>query len=865
MLDRRSSFLAAVALAVVLTVAALSRCDRGPAQPAPEAAGAAAAATEPAAPAAAPVADAPLRNGAGPAAAPPAGLRVQVRDARGPVAGATITVRGGERPVFPPTDANGISVAAAFPAGDVVLDATHAGAEGVGDWRDHAPLVTECTIYLHLPRDVDVRVRGPASEPLAGVPIELAPFDDRYASTSLAGTTDPRGVARVHVPGGDVLAWGPGLRATVQLEGRSFTAPATHWADGAGAVTELTIDVPALPPRPPGLTVRFVEVDGSPAHVRGTLTLSRFEQQPNVRIGGYVADVAVDGTTATLPQVQPGDDVELELDEPGRLRVTHALVVPPGAGASTTTIVRGKGAPRVEVPLVGANGLPRAGEELAWFVRYGDGHTDEGRSRLGTDGLLGLDLRADRAGSLELAHPFAARHLRWPPRQRLERPYNTTDGEPPPDPVLAVVAFPALAPGRVHRGDAVAVPEVAVRVRGRVVAGDGRGVADVRIRVAATAPPTPQELRTFETRSGDDGAFTIEATALPDEVLVFGRRPLGFCAPVRVRTAAAAEPVVLTLQPTGAITMPVLATSVPGAPEHPMFHLVLDDPALPEGWWVLFQDRDTSVDRELWDRWQLEHGVRATGGALELRDLVPATYELRGSLGRNRLPTVRPVRVRGGETLELPPASVGAGLERVFVRVLANGNPLAKAQVRFTLPEWSWHFAATTNDATDENGEAWFVVPRGAVADVEIHAIGRATKRVPAARFPLEVTMHDGATLALALRGHEALGDQVRALVLCCRPHGDAPPDTPVQVIGELRMLHHPQVTLTADGRGAIPNLPPGRYRAWLAALPPIMGQRRDITFVPLGDHTATGDERIELAHELTAAERATLARRRMR
>jgi hypothetical protein len=65
-------------------------------------------------------------------------------------------------------------------------------------------------------------------------------------------------------------------------------------------------------------------------------------------------------------------------------------------------------------------------------------------------------------------------------------------------------------------------------------------------------------------------------------------------------------------------------------------------------------------------------------------------------------------------------------------------------------------------------------------------------------------------------------------------------------------------VELDAKGRGSIPNLPPGKYRLWLAALPPI-GSARGITFVLLGDRTLTGDGVTDLSHELTTAEQATL------
>ena len=803
-----------------------------------------------------------------PAAA--AGLTVRVVDpAQRPVAGAAIEV-GGDDPIFrlPLTDADGCARADRLPGGNVWLRVRHDGSTGTASWRWAPPLAHETTIRLMRDRVVEVTVTDGSGSPRADIDVTLQAGNAPSAFSQKMHRTAADGTARISIPGPDWLALQPGVSARAVAAGgheRAETEVVPYAADGP---TRLRLALARSPEPTGGITVRFVDTNGTPASARGRLTWSiTIHANTGGPFPARFGDVEVDGASALVTSVREGDEVSLVLYEPDRLEARHRVLVPVSGGRPETMITRGAPSPQLEVPLVDAKGAPVTSGEFVLFARHDNGNTSaEKKVTPDAQGIVRLALSTTTPGQLEIARPFAVDELHGTVPEGLPRPYNTTIGRlPPPPPCLAVSPFPALQHSPVHRIEAVVVPALAATITGRVVDRDGKPAAGVRIGLTSVTAPEPAAFASFATRSDATGRFTIRATTLPDEVFVFARCPGGFTPPLRTRSANGPA-IELTLQPTGTLAMalrhaPGLGDGARRANEPASVALVLDEAALTDGAWALFRDRAWIGQGHLLSRWHVLRYLHQDGEFV-FDDLVPASYEVRALMGTTPLFSVRDVVVRAGETTRPPQLDglvLGDGVEAVSVRVLGrDGKPLPGAWVRFRLPEWKETLPSGTNQETDAQGEAWFLVPRNAVTDVEVVAAGLAPLRQRSVRFPLEVRLGDGATVTIALRGHELLREAVRALVVVCRPHENGPPDSPVRPLGDLVQLHHPQATVGNDGRAAIPNLAPGRWRVWLVALPRLDAPRgTSIPFVLLGDHDVTSVDatRIDLPHELTAAE----------
>jgi hypothetical protein len=511
--------------------------------------------------------------------------------------------------------------------------------------------------------------------------------------------------------------------------------------------------------------------------------------------------------------------------------------------------------PRLEIPLVDSDGKPVTAGDFQIYPSYWG--TPDRRVQPDERGVLVIPVHTTMGGKLEIARVYRADQLHWPETSGIPRPYYSggVGPPPPPDPPIAVVSFPACEPGAAQHLPPVVVPDLVPRITGRVVDAAGRPVPGVRIGITSVEPPEPAAFAHFATRTDDAGLFAIRATALPAEVFVFGRRHLGFCAPVRTHPGAHLE---LKLEPTGTIAMALHLTgpAVDADPNHlPSVSAVVDEAGLRDGWWAVFRDRAFSARFNLIMRWHKQVWVREEGEVV-LDDLVPETYEVRAAVGVTELAPVPGVRVAPGQTVRVPQLdgmSLGPAVEWTRVRVLGpEGEPLSGAFVHFTIPEWRETWPCGANGKTDQKGEASFEVPRNTVADVHVEANGMADWHQPAARFPLDVTMCRGTELEISIRGHEALKNDVRAFIVSCRSYDGQAPDTPVMDAAS-QQLHYPLATLELDGHCTISRLPPGRWRVWLAALPRV--NARGITFVLLGDYavTAEGPPRIEIQRQLDA------------
>lgn len=843
------------------------------AAPSPAAPGGATTAA-PTSPATTPPPEAPPTAPRQEAAAAAPGLAIQVLDPdRNPVAGVQIEVRGDD-PDFrlPPTAADGVARADRLPHDSVWFRVQHDGCTGTTSWRWASPLQHELTLRLVRDRQVEVAVTDTSGAPCADAEVSLLPPQGESAASQDKHRTDPDGTARITLPGTDWLALQPGVRARASASQGRDRAESDVVPFAATGVTRCRVVLARSPEPTGGLTVHFVDATGAPTAAHGRLSWSVVISASTRRsFPAPYGLVDVAGPSTLVTGVGGDDEVSLTLYEGDRLEARQSVQIPAGVDRHEVTMRRGALAPQLEVPLVDAQGTPVTTGTFVLFVRHQNGNTREKKQATpDAQGIVRLVLPATTAGTLEVARPFAADVLHWPPQQGVPRPYYTSIGTPPPPPpCLAVRTFPALAKTPVHRVEAVVVPALAATISGRVVDTDGRPAAGVRIGITTTTAPEPAAFAEFETRSDAAGRFRIQATTLPDEVFVFARRPGAFSPPQRARHAVDTV-LALVLQPTGTLVMNLrraagLGDRARSTGSYASVALVLDEAALTDGAWGLFRDRAMIGDADLLRRWHVQRYVQEDGD-LVFDDLVPATYEVRTAVGTTRLVTVRDVVVHAGATTRPPQLDglvLGDGVEAVCVRVAgADGKPLRDARVRFQLPEWRETQPGGVDRATDAQGEAWFVVPRNTVTDVEVVATGLAPLRLTGVRFPLDVRLGAGATCAVALRGHEALRRDVRALVMVCRSHENGPPDTPVQRFKDFVQLHHPQATVGDDGRAAIPNLPPGRWRIWLAALPPLDAARGDgIPFVLLGDRDVAGVDAstIDVAHELTAAELATL------
>jgi hypothetical protein len=798
-------------------------------------------------------------------------LRVLVQDReKRPIAGAAIEVTGDDRALsFPLTAADGWTSAARMPSGDVHLLARADGASGTAQWRwtSHAP--TEVTIWLNRDRDVEVAITDRANQPHIGTRIGLfGGKETDWRTTAVTAEAGNDGVARFHVEGRSWLAANATVRAVAMLGSARVTTEAIAWAETGPTRFALVVDAPATPPGPV-LRVRFTDQGGVAAAAKGKLTWSRIMSAGTGTFEGHVGEVPVDGLEARVAPLRDGDHLRLLLWEDGRLAARLEVTLPTGVRDPEVVLPRGQVAPRLAIPVVDAAGKPvTTGAFVVTVLLSGGGYESESEVQPNGEGLLVVALGEPRGGKVEIAEPRDASRLFWPPPIRLERPYRTSIGkESPPNPPLAVLEFGKPEPGATIRLAPVTVPDVAPRLHGVVLTADGKPAAGVRIWLTTVNVPEPAAFADFATQTDTEGRFAIRATELPEEVFLGGRRPFGFCAPVRVRPSA--EPVTLRLQPTGTIAMDLREPARPAMPEElarqlrARMDLRIDEDALADGNWMFFRQRRPVFESGYRDRWSVWAWVPDQGDCV-LRDLVPGEYRVIGNVGNNRVLDVPGVRVVAGETARpaaLQGVVVGAGVEANRVRVRdAEGRPLAKVRVRLMLAEWRPFLQHAEWRDTDASGEAWFVVPRGAVGEIELTAQGLAPVQLRDAALPAEVTMGAGTSLEFAISGLEAIRADARAVVVGCMAFDGAPPESPVQEVAKMQMFRHPQANLDGTGRATIQSLPPGNYRLWLGVVPPLRSARGH-TFVLLGDRViqARDPARVVVEHTVTAEQAATL------
>ena len=793
----------------------------------------------------------------------------QDRDKR-PIAGAEITVTGDDRDlVFPPTGSDGWTRAQRLPNGDVYLRARRGELVGSTSWRWTSNLTTEVTIWMGPDREVEVTVADSAGAPQPHVQVGLfGGKETEWRNTRLVATTDDAGIAHLHVDGDSWLAANKTMRAVVMAGAGRVAAEPVAWSEPGPTRVALVVEPPAAATGPE-LLVRFVDQDGAPADVQGKLAWSRIQSAGAGSWEGPAGDMAVAGREAMVSRLLDGDHIRLHLWEEGRLESRLAVTFPAGARRQEATLPRGPAAPRLEIPLVDRDGVAvTTGDYVVTVLLDGGGYERETTMQPDGAGRLVVTLASASSGSVEIAEPRDAGRLFWPVPERLKRPYRTSIGkEPQPNPPLAVRQFARCEAGEVRRLDAVTAPDMAARIVGIVRGEDDQPVPGVRVWLTTVAAPEPEAFAAFATTTDAAGRFAILATSLPDEVFVCGRRPLGFCAPVRAPPSA--EPVTLRLQPTGAIALDLRAPDRGQLPEAiarellPVVTLRVDEDALADGWWAFCRNRSRVFAGQWRDQWQVGAPLPEQGELL-FRDLVPGNYQVTASVGVNPVLDLRNVAVVAGATTRPPLAhggTIGGGVEAGPVHVRdAEGRPLAGARVSVQLREWQSVTPQPMLRNTDANGVAWFVVPRGAVAEVEVVAARSAPVRLQEASLPLDVTIGAGTSLDFVITGQAEATADSRALVVICNSYSGTPPESPLQQIGKLVMFRHPQANLGADGRATIPNLPPGTYRLWLGAVPPLMAKRGH-TFVPLGDRTITANDaaHVTVEHAVTAAETATL------
>jgi hypothetical protein len=803
------------------------------------------------------------------------GLRVLVQDrSRRPVAGAEISVIGADTGLaFPPTGSDGWTRAPRLPNGNIWLKARGGNLTGTASWLWSPTMGSDVTIWVNPDREVEVAVTDPSGAPQSGVQVSLfAASETDWRFSRLQAATDELGIARIHVDGDEWLAANEKVRAVALLASKPVAAEPAAWSESGPTRIGIAVERQA-PPTGPELRVRFVDAQGLPCEVRGTLDWSRIESRGTFTLEGPAGEMAVAGTGAKVTPLLDGDHVRLHLQEEGRLESQLEVTLPAGARAQEVMLPRGPAAPRIEVPLVDRHQKPvTEGDFVVTVLMANGGYERESTLRPDGAGLLTVTLAEVGEGTIEIASMRDAAVFHWPEPKRLERPYRTTLGKPsPPNPSIAVLPLPRCEAGERRRLPPVTVPEVAPRIVGVVVDAGGRPAPAVQIWMTTVAAPEPEPFAAFATTTDAQGRFAIRATSLPHEVFVCGRRPLGFCAPVRVRPSA--EPVTLHLQPTGAIALDLRQPERAPLPEavaallRLSVSLRVEDDALGGGWWAFYRERQPFFEgkwRERWSALGFPGQGKSRSNELVFRDLVPGVYEVQATVGINRVLDCPGVRVAAGETARPPQAqgvALGSGIEAAPVRVRDDeGRPVAKAHVQVLLPEWKPYLQWPEMRDTDANGEAWFVVPRGAVADVDVTAERRAPVSLQGATLPLDVAIGAGTSLDFEITGHAQAAKDSRWLVVVCKKFTDAPPQSPVVHVGETEMFGHPQANLDAGGRCTIPNLPPGTWRLWLGAVPPIEPGRH-WTYVLLGDRTITARDgpRETIQHAVTAEETATL------
>jgi hypothetical protein len=819
-----------------------------------------------------------------PTVSKPLGLRVRVLQLnQQPVAGASVEARGEfDQLQFPLTDAEGYACATRFPEGRVMLHARLGRLAGAASWGWTASLYREVVLWVLPEREVRITVRDVDGRTVPGIAVGVCAPKQAWRSipAALQAVTDASGSAQIVLRGANGgLSTAKLVEAVANAAANSSgslvrSAPIVWQADGRAEV-ELQLAAPTSGLQESVVTVRFLGPSGAPAEVAGILHWSReiARQGGSSTWGG--GSLEVRGTSARLMGLGDVDEVHLHLEEEGRLESRLEASIPMGAAASEVTMIRGQASPQLEIPLVDELGRPVTAGPFQLYAsqpnqRFGMGM--EVTCEPSEQGLLRLPLSIVGGGKIEIACQRRADRLFLSTEKGLKRPYNSFGQIETDNPVVAVRTFASVAAGEVRRLDPVVVPSMREVVRGRVVDREGKPAARVRILMTTATQPEPAAMKDFETRTDADGAFAIlSAEALPAGTMLCGRRVSGYCPPVPV--PGNGEPVQLTLLPSGALELrmrrPLGLDDMIGAQQYSRssagFSLFVDLQQFEPGWSAFFRAGAGSGLGDARGRWHATSYMRGDS-PLAYDDLIPATYQLRGFIGLNPVLSVDGIVVVAGETSRpdaLQDRTLGADLQHTCVRVRdSDGSPVAGANVRFQLPSWQSTLPNGANAQTDEKGEAWFVMPRGSVVDLEVVSQGRAPTKVPGAVLPIDVTMGVGTSFDVMLAGHELLGDWVRSLVVAATAHDGVTPSAPIVRFGSFSQVKHPSVPVDmSSGKAKIANLVPGRYRLWVAAYPPIMPHagrsNQDICFVSLGDFVVAsgGPAVVPVEHELTPME----------
>ena len=666
--------------------------------------------------------------------------------------------------------------------------------------------------------------------------------------------------------------------ATATDEDRPQTSPAkadpAACVREAAAVTETlaptasTADAPPTDPEAATLTVRFLDPDGSAAKATGRLTLSRYVSLGAGSMITPAGELDVDASVVQVPGVTRGEYLALELAEPGRLAAKNHVQMPAGLRHHEVILVRGLSSPQLEIALVDERSQPITDREFLLFVRLGQGFPEYYRKTPNQHGVIRILLPRAGSGAVEIGEPHQDGVLHTFAGERLKRPYNTSIGAPPPpDIAYSVRPFPHMEPGAKHRLPEVVVHVPRPRLTGTVLGLDGKPAPGVEILVGSPTTPEPAPFRHFKTTTNGSGAFAIVAGSLPSHIYVCARGTQLFSNPKRVATQDH-TPMVLQLQPTGAVSL-----SVRASPHLQQLHtkhrgtvtpevaLTIDSKSLRDGSWVYFRNHSSMV-RSVGPVWNRTLHVRGASPIM-ITDLVPQAYDVHFFVHGNRDLHLREVVVRTGRVTSpaiLNNYVIGGEIAELAVRVRnPDGTPPTQAFVIIHLPEQAHAAYHLRSASTDANGDATFFLPRTTVADVEVQSYGRRSQRVRAASLPLEIVLDAGTQIAVAIDGLGAITD-AKSFSVSARKHDDQPMLTPLMSAPDALWPPHASVHATS-GTASLSNLEPGNYRVWLVSHQ--KAKHAPARFLVLRDLTIDADtpKTIELHHQLTAEQAMQLSR----
>ncbi|NRA97176.1 MAG: hypothetical protein HRU14_13300 [Planctomycetes bacterium] len=616
-------------------------------------------------------------------------------------------------------------------------------------------------------RKVAVQVVDQAGQPVAGAPVTVS-------SAALRGpgyhwTTNPDGVAAFEITPMHGKAYtAKEFRAEVRLPAGSVYSETVPWVDDD--VTEVLVAVKR------GVLVRLkvVETSGEPAVGRKSVRWETAKSPSrslsvnsvislswNGSLGQEISEKkrAFEGSETVLAGFKPATKIRFILEEEGRCDSEEVVGLPVGEGSVEVVMKRGAPAPVLEIPLVHEGGRPVTEGKFQLTASYpkpgknsGSGASmrlsmTEGGGILALSGIAGAVVRTPNDEGIVRLTVDPGKTVKLKVARR--RPGGGTpsflwsSGGDKVKPLLEAT-LPAFEAGEVRRLEPLVIPAMPLVVAGHVVDGGGAGVGGALVRLAPVGRQdnpwgsTVFNLSQSKVRTAADGSFSIRSDSKIEGWSVFAR--LGDSGrSALVPFLPGATDVTLSLVPAGALDG-VLVSTLPR--KKAVIRLEAEDGSVHPNLRWIYPEMDLSEDCD-------------GAGNFRFEGLSSGRYTAHVRLAGYEVLVVRDVVVESGKANRDPRldgVTVGGSLHATVVTTRRpDGTAVNGARVEVEVPKNGGEKGPRLSERTRGNGNASFILPRGARRDVKITAKDFLAYDQKDAVFPLDVTLDPGTELAVQL------------------------------------------------------------------------------------------------------------------